>query len=150
MADNPAPSSSGDAKAVISDLLAELEEKAKASERAYARFRRRFEMLYYVLGVPATVFAAVASATAFAESVSNQVVGICAAIAAGLAGIQTLVRADRRARFNQTQQFVMSRIANDATSLRKITLNSIPAERAKAELDAVQERYISARDKSPE
>lgn len=61
--------------------------------------------------------AGAAGATAFAQRVPGVVVGICAVLAAILAGTQTVVRPDQRARFNQTQTFALARLATSPGSI---------------------------------
>lgn len=130
--------------------LEALEERARADEGAYLKWRRRYEYLHFTLGIPATGLATLAGATAFVESVSNVVVGVCAASAALLSGIQTLIRPDRRAKFNQSQQFELARLAEDVSNLREIRLDTLPLERAHGELEKLQGRYFDARQRSPE
>jgi hypothetical protein len=135
---------------VLDAKFAEFEESAVRSARAYGDWRRRFERLHFLLGVPATVLAGVAGATAFSQRVPDIVVGICAALAAALAGAQTLVRPDRRARFNQTQQFVLARLATQAANFRELALPSASLDDARTRLDALYDDYHTALARSPD
>jgi hypothetical protein len=139
-----------DAKTVLSNKLVELGENACTSADAYGKWRRRYERLNYFLGVPATVLAAVAGATAFAENVPKVLVGLCAAGAAALTGVQTVIRPDSRGKYNQAQQLTLMRIAHDASTLREIRLDSLNRDRLEVEVAALYDRYFVARSRSPE
>jgi hypothetical protein len=136
--------------AILDAKFAGLEEAAVRNARAYARWRRRFERLHFLLGVPATVVAGAAGVTAFTQRVPGVVVGIFAVLAAALAGAQTIVRPDRRARFNQTQQFALARLARQAANFRELTLPSASLDEARAKLDALYDEYHTALARSPE
>jgi hypothetical protein len=135
---------------VLDAKFAGLEKAADRSARAYARWRRRFERLHFLLGVPATMLAGAAGVTAFAQQTPGVVVGTCAVLAAALAGAQTVVRPDRRARFNQTQQFALARLATQAASFRELTLRSVSLDEARARLDVLYDEYHMALARSPE
>ncbi|MEU8008850.1 hypothetical protein AB0B74_07815 [Micromonospora parva] len=130
--------------------LAALEAAAVTEARAYGRWRRRYERLPFLLGVPATVLAGAAGATTFAQRVPAVVVGSCAVLAAVLAGAQTVVRPDQRARFNQTQQFALARLATQAANFRELTLPSISVDEGRSRLDALYEEYHNALARAPE
>jgi len=99
---------------ILDAKFASLEEAAVRNAQAYAGWRHRFERMHFLLGVPATVAAGAAGVTAFTQRVPGVVVGTLAVLAAALAGAQTVVRPDRRARFNQTQQVALARLATQA------------------------------------
>jgi hypothetical protein len=122
------PDDLGDVRRVLYAKLEDLEERARVDERAYLLWRRRYESLHFALGLPATGLATLAGATAFVESVSNFVVGVCAAGAALLSGVQTVIRPDRRAKFNQSRQFELARLAEDVSNLREIRLDTLEFE----------------------
>jgi hypothetical protein len=135
---------------VLDAKFAALEAAAVQAARAYARWRQRFERLHFLLGVPATMLAGAAAATAFAQRVPAVVVGTCAVLAAVLAGAQTVVRPDQRARFNQTQQFALARLATHAANFRELTLPSTSLDEARSKLDALYDEYHTALTRSPE
>jgi Na+/H+-translocating membrane pyrophosphatase len=136
------------AQADVRARSADLEARARRSAEAYRRWRNRYERLYYLLAVPATLLAAVAGATAFAENASSVVIGVCAVSAAGLTGMQTVVRPDRRAKFNQTQQFVMARLAEDAANLARRSSRILTLEEGEAGLSGLYDRYFDALSRS--
>lgn len=136
--------------AALEARFGELEEAADRYARAYARWRYRYEWLHFLLGIPATVLAGVAGATAFAQRMPGSVVGTCAAIAAALAGVQTIVRPDRRARFNHTQQFTLARLAMQAANYRQLTLPSVSFDEARARLDNLYDEFHAALGRSPD
>lgn len=153
MTETPSGSTGSFDDAVLADIsarAADLESKARLDAGGYGRWRYRYERLYYLLGVPATALAAVAGATAFADNPSNAVVGSCAVGAAALTGIQTVVRPDRRAKFNQSQQFVMARLAEDASILAMCRSRALSVEQAQGQLSALYDRYYDARGRSPD
>lgn len=135
---------------VLDAKFAALEAAAARDAGAYARWRRRFERLHFLLGVPATMLAGAAGATAFAQQVPAVIVGTCAVLAAILAGAQTVVRPDQRARFNQTQQFALTRLATQAANFRALTLPSTSLDEARSKLDALYDEYHTALARSPE
>jgi len=130
--------------------LTELEGRAGRAVSGYGKWRRRYERLYYVLGLPATALAAAAGVTAFAQSVPKLIVGLCAVAAAGLSAAQALVRPDQKARFNQAQQFTFARIENDASLLRDIGLSRSTLEDTIAGYENLIEKYYQALARSPE
>ena len=132
----------------LREQLLELERAARLSEKAYQRWRRRYESMHYLLGVPATVLAAVASISAFSDSSTKWVAGLLAGASAAMVGVQTLVRPDHKAKFNQQQQFVMARIAFDSLALRSTQLGQEPVEGVITGLRHLQERYFAAREKA--
>ncbi|MEJ3746479.1 hypothetical protein WEI85_24715 [Actinomycetes bacterium KLBMP 9797] len=129
--------------------FAALEAAAFRDARAYGRWRRRYERLHFVLGVPATMLAGAAGATAFAQRVPA-VVGTCAVLAAVLAGAQTVVRPDQRARFNQTQQFALARLATRAANFRELALPSTAVDEGRSRLDEFYDEYHNTLARSPE
>jgi hypothetical protein len=139
----------GEREWLVQQLTA-LETVARASERKYAVWRRRFEWMHYLLGVPATTLAAVASASAFAKGSATWIAGLLAGLAAALAAVQTFVRPDQRAKFNQQQQFAMARLADDVMAFRSVELAHVAdVDEAFARRRALQERYFAAREASP-
>ncbi|MCW6004275.1 hypothetical protein K1W54_06725 [Micromonospora sp. CPCC 205371] len=96
------------------------------------------------------MLAGAAGATAFAERVPAAVVGTCAVLAAVLAGAQTVVRPDQRARFNQTQQFALTRLATQAGNFRELSLPSTSPDDGRSRLDALYDQYHQALARSPE
>jgi hypothetical protein len=132
----------------LREQLLELERVARLSEKAYGRWRRRYESMHYLLGVPATILAAVASISAFSDGSAQWVAGLLAGASAAMVGVQTLVRPDHKAKFNQQQQFVIARIAFDALALRSTQLDQKPVESVTTRLRDLQERYFAAREQA--
>jgi hypothetical protein len=130
--------------------ITELEKFSLQDVRGYRRWRRRYEAMHYVLGVTSTALAAVAGATAFANSVSTVIIGACAAGAAALTAVQTLVGAERRARFNQTQQYALARIADRACILRDVKWERLSEMERLAEYQKLSDDYYVEREKAPQ
>lgn len=133
---------------MVCEATDEFEKDARLSERAYQRWRRRYEQMHYTLGVPATVLAALASISAFSAMSAPWVAGSLAGGSAALVGVQTLVRPDHKARFNQQQQLAMARIAAEASAVRSTRLDRLPVESVTHEWRDLQERYFAAREKT--
>jgi hypothetical protein len=143
------PDPQPDLAAILDRKFAELETMAMRNAIAYGSWRRRFERLHFALGIPTTLLAAVAGATAFAEHAPSILVGSCATIAAALAGVQTTVRPDRRAKFNQTQQFVLARLSVEASNFRELILPTVSFEVAQAKLDTLYDAFHATLAVSP-
>jgi hypothetical protein len=103
--------------------------------------------VHYLLGIPATVLAAIAGATAFAANVPASVVGGCAGAAAALAGLQTLLHADQKSRFNHLQRTNLERLVAEIKSTRiEIAQSTGESVDALRELRRLQKEFYEVRE----
>ena len=146
MSDRPEESQ----RAMLEDKLNKLSGEIDRSKQAYGAWRKKYEALHWILGLPAVALAALASATAFADSVPSLVVGALAATASALTAVQTTFRPDRRAKFNQSQQFELAQLASEVEHFRDFDAPETPVGDAKKQLRFFTESYLQVRKRSPE
>lgn len=129
----------------LRSLVQDLEVEAGRSSLKYRNWRQRYEALHYTLGVAGAVLAAVASASAFADRLSGVVVGALAALASAVVAVQTVVRAERSARFNQTQEFACRRIGTRARMLLDVRWDQLTEAERSADYESLVEDYYRLR-----
>lgn len=142
--------SADDGRTGLRSLVQDLELEAGRSSQRYRSWRQRYEALHYTLGVSGAALAAVASASAFADRVSGIVVGALAALASAVVAVQTVVRAERSARFNQTQEFACRRVGTRARLLLDVRWGRLTDDDRSAEYERLVEDYYRLRSAAPE
>lgn len=129
----------------IGDELSRLEETARFSAQGQFEAAKSWQRCNFIIGVPASVFGLFSGGAAFTEAFPVWVVGGGALIGAALAGIMTVMGAERRATRAKTCANTFHDIQDEARRLLLINLASMDPDKAHAALTAVCDRYSETR-----
>jgi hypothetical protein len=129
----------------IGEELSRLEETARFSAQGQFEAAKSWQRWNFILGVPASVFGLFSGAAAFTEAFPVWVVGGGALIGAALAGIMTVMGAERRATRAKTCANTFHDIQDEARRLLLINLASMDPDEAHAALTALCDRYSETR-----
>lgn len=129
----------------IGEELSRLEETARFSAQGQFEAAKSWARWNFILGVPASVFGLFSGGAAFTEAFPVWVVGGGALIGAALAGIMTVIGAERRATRAKTCANTFHDIQDDARRLLLINLASLNADEGHAALTALCDRYSETR-----
>lgn len=120
--------------------LAALRDRVWLYREGYKKWRKRYELLTVLLGVPAALFAAAATVTAL-KDVSTVIVASFAAAASALSGVQLFMKPADQAALNRSQHVDCDELATEVETLRKYKLASLSRIEAIAELERLQRRF---------
>jgi len=129
----------------IGEELSRLEETARFSAQAQFETAKSWARWNFILGVPASVFGLFSGGAAFTEAFPVWVVGGGALIGAALAGILTVIGAERRATRAKTCANTFHDIQDEARRLLLINLASMNPDEGHAALMALCDRYSETR-----
>lgn len=129
----------------VGDELARLEESARWSSQTQFEAAKAWQRWNFRLGVPASVFGLFSGGAAFLDSFPRWVVGTGALIGAALAGIATVLAAERRAQQAKTCANTFHDIQDDARRLLLIDLATLAADDARTQLTSLTDRYSETR-----
>lgn len=129
----------------IGEELSRLEETARLSAQGQFEAAKSWQHWNFFLGVPASVFGLFSGGAAFTEAFPVWVVGSGALIGAALAGIMTVMGAERRATRAKTCANTFHDIQDEARRLLLINLASMDLDEAHTALTALCDRYAETR-----
>ncbi len=141
----PVPDSVPADRVSIGEELSRLEESSRFSSQVQFEAAKHWHRCNLWLGVPASVFGLFTGGAAYTEQFDGWVVGTCALIGAALAGVLTVLGAERRSTRAKTCANTFHDIQDDARRLLKIRLASMDNDEAEAALAALTDRYSETR-----
>jgi hypothetical protein len=141
----PVPPSVPEKLVPVGEELSRLEESARYSAQVQFEAAKFWHRCNLALGVPASIFGLFTGGAAFTGKFDAWIVGTGALIGAALAGVMTVLGAERRASRAKTCANTFHDVQDDARRLLKIDLCGMDDEESRAALTALTDRYSETR-----
>lgn len=141
----PVPDSVPSELVPIGEELSRLEESSRFSAQVQFEAAKFWHGWNLWLGVPASILGLFTGGAAYTKQFDSWVIGTCALVGAALAGVMTVLGAERRSTRAKTCANTFHDIQDDARRMLNINLVAMDQDEANAALTALTDRYSETR-----